>query len=129
MVRLQLRFSGALWAVWVGSSWEGSPVFDYPWLPRCRCGGRAVQQLPPERLVDLHAAMWTPPLPLGIPSGSDPPEGLDARPTGASAMELRPQAQSAGTRGPATRLQLRQVPLPRGTPGANGSDARRIAQR
>jgi hypothetical protein len=28
VLRLQLGFSGVLWAVWVGASWDGSPVFD-----------------------------------------------------------------------------------------------------
>ena len=26
---LQLSFSGVLWAVWVGASWDGAPVFDH----------------------------------------------------------------------------------------------------
>ena len=26
---LQLRFAGALWAVWVGTSWGGAPVCDH----------------------------------------------------------------------------------------------------
>ena len=28
MACLQLRFSRALWAVWVGASWDGAPVFN-----------------------------------------------------------------------------------------------------
>ena len=28
-VCLQVRFSRALWAVWVGTLWDGSPVFDH----------------------------------------------------------------------------------------------------
>ena len=42
VVCLQLSFSGVLWAVWVGTSWDGAPVFDYEQLPRRGRGARAV---------------------------------------------------------------------------------------
>ena len=46
MVCLHLRFSGVVWAVWVGASWDGAPVLDYQWSPPCGRGARAAQHLP-----------------------------------------------------------------------------------
>ena len=42
VVCLQPSFPRVLWAVWVGASWNGAPVFDHQQLPRCGRGARAV---------------------------------------------------------------------------------------
>ena len=38
MVCLHPSFSGVLWAIWVGTSLDGAPVFAYEWLPLCGGG-------------------------------------------------------------------------------------------
>ena len=43
---LAAKLLSGSWAVSVGASWDGAPVFDHQQLPRCRRGVRAVQQHP-----------------------------------------------------------------------------------